>query len=58
MRHGVPEIEMNDDFNFSAMAHLPEPFGSGKCEWKVKTTVRQAPTLWPTGDWSCRTERL
>ena len=21
MRHGVPEIEMNDDLNFSAMAH-------------------------------------
>ena len=21
MRHGVPEIEMSDDLNFSAMAH-------------------------------------
>ena len=23
MRHGVPEILMNDDFNFSAMANIP-----------------------------------
>ena len=29
MRHGVPEIEMNDDLNFSAMAHSEKQI-SGK----------------------------
>ena len=54
MRHGVPEIGMNDNFNFSAMAHLPKRFGSGKCEWKIKTN--NTPSSRALADWRLELE--